>query len=182
MPGINKKILVWLSLGLLFGTGCSLEKTQAITKLNQQETQAVGWVEKGRIAGLESEVKIKLDTGAETTSINAEILEKPEEESESGGLIKFRFTNGEGITKTFELPIVRWVRIKSRTEDYIKRPVVLMKICVAGRWVEEEVNLADRDEFDYPVLIGRNMLSKSKLVVDSSATFTNNQSCSNEES
>ena len=38
--------------------------------------------------------------------------------------------------------------------------------------VEEEVNLSDRDTFLYDLLIGRNMLVKGRLVVDSSLTFT----------
>jgi len=96
-------------------------------------------------------------------------------------MIKFRFTNREGIKQDFELPIVRWVRIESRKADYIRRPVVRMKLCVAGRWIEEEVNLAERDDFNYPVLIGRNMLKQGGLVVDSSKTFTADPSCSAEE-
>lgn len=96
-------------------------------------------------------------------------------------MIKFRFSDGDKVQKTFELPIVRWVRIESRQSDYIRRPVVRMKICVAGQWIEEEVNLAERDDFNYPVLIGRNMLEKGKLVVDSSQTFTKDPSCPTQE-
>lgn len=172
----TKKIFVVIFIGLLSGAGCSLQKTQAVD-LSEPQTQTVGWVEKARIPGVEKEVKAKLDTGATTTSINAEILEKPNEDSESGGMIKFRFTNGEGIKEVFERPIVRWVRIKSREGADIRRPVVRMKLCVAGRWIEEEVNLADRDDFNYPILIGRNMLKQGKLAVDSSRTFTADASC-----
>jgi len=171
-----KKIFIVMFIGLLSGTGCSLQKTQA-TNSAQPGTQTVGWIEKGKIAGVDKEIKFKLDTGATTTSINAEILEKPDEDSESGGMIKFRFTNGEGIKEVFELPIVRWTRIESRKADYIRRPVVRMKFCIAGQWIEEEVNLAERDDFNYPVLIGRNMLQKGKLAVDSSQTFTTDPSC-----
>ena len=175
-----KNFFVLISISLLFIAGCSSQKIQA-TGLEVEESQTVGWVENGKIAGTEEEVKLKLDTGATTSSINAEILEQPEEETESGGMIKFRFSDGEGVTKTFELPITRWVRIESRTKDYIRRPVVRMKMCVAGRWIEEEVNLADRDDFNYSVLIGRNMLAKGKLLVDSSQTFTKTPFCSTEE-
>jgi hypothetical protein len=56
-----------------------------------------------------------------------------------------------------------------------------MRLCVAGQWIEEEVNLADRDDFNYPVLIGRNLLQKGGLVVDSSKTFTADPSCPAEE-
>lgn len=167
-------------IGLLSGAGCSLQKTQAVASLEQQ-AQTVGWVEKAKLSGVEKEINAKLDTGATTTSINAEILEEPDEESESGGMVKFRFTNGEGTKEVFERPIVRWVRIKSREGRDIRRPVVRMKLCIAGRQIEEEVNLADREDFNYPVLVGRNMLKQAGLVVDSSKTFTADPSCPAEE-
>lgn len=175
-----KKIFVVIFIGLLSGSGCSQQKTQAVS-LASQQTQIVGWIENAKIPGVEKEIEAKLDTGATTTSINADILEKPDEDSESGGMIKFRFTNGEGIKQDFERPIVRWVSIKSRKGADIRRPVVRMKLCVAGQWIEEEVNLAERDNFNYPVLIGRNMLKQGGLVVDSSKTFTADPSCSAEE-
>ncbi len=176
----TKNIFVVIFIGLLFGAGCSIQKTQAVSS-SEQQTQTVGWVEKARIAGVEKEIKAKLDTGATTTSINAEILDKPDKKSESGGMIKFRFTNGEGNKEVFELPVVRWVEIKSREGGDLRRPVVRMKMCVAGRWIEEEVNLADREDFNYPVLIGRNMLKQGKLAVDSAKTFTTDPSCPEEE-
>lgn len=52
-----------------------------------------------------------------------------------------------------------------------------MKFCLAGRWIEEEVNQAARNDFNYPVLIGRDMLKKGGLVVDSSKTFTTDPTC-----
>jgi hypothetical protein len=64
----SKKIFIVMFLGLLSGTGCSLQKTQA-TSSAQPETQTVGWIEKGKIAGVDEEIKFRLDTGASTTSI-----------------------------------------------------------------------------------------------------------------
>lgn len=174
-----KRIAVVVVIGMLSGTGCSLQHTQASDLLEQPQT--VGWVEKARIQGIDSEVDAKLDTGAETTSINAEILEEPDEDTESGGMIKFRFVGEDGNEAIFERPVVRWVRIKARDGGSLRRPVVQMKFCVAGRWVEEEVNLADRDEFNYPVLVGRNMLGKAQLAVDSSETYTTEAACPEEE-
>jgi hypothetical protein len=96
-------------------------------------------------------------------------------------MIKFKFKDGKKNKEVFERPIVRWVRIKSREGADIRRPVVRMKFCIAGRWIEEEVNLADREDFNYPVLIGRNMLKEGKFAVDSSATFTAEPSCATQE-
>jgi len=176
---IAKRTIAVLLIGMLSGAGCSLPQTQASSLSEQPRT--VGWVEKAIILGVETEVDAKLDTGADTTSINAEILEEPDEDTESGGMIKFRFVGEDGKEAIFERPIVRWVRIKARDGGSFRRPVVQMKFCVAGRWVEEEVNLADRDEFNYSVLVGRNMLGKAKLAVDSSQTFTAEPACPKEE-
>lgn len=180
MMATPKNIFIVLFIGMLSATGCSIQQSQAVNS-SPQQTQTVGWVENAKIAGVDKEVKVKLDTGAKTTSINAEILEKPDKETESGGMIKFRFLDGEGNKEVFERPIVRWVEIKSREGSDIRRPVVRMRFCLAGRWIEEEVNLADRDDFNYPVLIGRNMLKQGKLAVDSSQTFTTEPSCPKEE-
>ena len=179
---VNKNISVTVLISLLLITGCSLQKTQAQSGLDQQ-TKTVGWVENAVISGVEKEVKVKLDTGAKTTSINAEILEKLDKDSESGGMIKFKFKDGNKTKEVYERPIVRWVEIKSREGANMRRPVVRMKLCIAGRWVEEEVNLADREDFNYPVLIGRNMLKQGKLAVDSAKTFTasSSRACSAQE-
>ncbi|MEC4891891.1 MAG: RimK/LysX family protein [Oscillatoria sp. PMC 1051.18] len=179
-PKVKKISLVFCSLGLLLGAGCTGQPTQADSSITQS-VEIVGWVEKGKISGLDQEIKFKLDTGATTSSINAEIIEQPDEETESGGMIKFRFRDGEEVSQVYELPVARWVKIESRTQDYIRRPVVRMKMCVGGSWIEEEVNLADRDDFNYSVLVGRNMLKKGKLAVDSSQTFTQDPSCPKEE-
>ncbi len=128
----TKNIFVVIFIALLSGTGCSLQKTQAVGSLEQQ-TQTVGWIEKARIPGVETQIKAKLDTGATTTSINAEILEKPDKDSESGGMIKFRFLDGEGNQEVFERPIVRWVSIKSREGADLRRPVVRMKLLIVPR-------------------------------------------------
>ncbi|MEC4982640.1 MAG: RimK/LysX family protein [Oscillatoria sp. PMC 1068.18] len=172
--------LLFCSLGLLSTAGCTGQPTQADNSATSS-TKIVGWVEKGQISGLDEEIKFKLDTGATTSSINAEIIEQPDAETESGGMIKFRFRDGEEVSQIYELPVARWVKIESRTQDFIRRPVVRMKMCVAGSWIEEEVNLAERDDFNYSVLVGRNLLKKGKLAVDSSQTFTQDPGCPTEE-
>ena len=175
MPYAAKKGCLILFL-MLSGAGCSIQQTQGVS-LDKADIKTVGWVENGKILGIDKDIKFKLDTGATTSSINAEILEKPDEKSESGGTIKFRYTNTEGVTKVFERPVERWVKIKGEE----RRAVVRMKFCVAGRWIEEEANLADRDDFNYSILVGRNMLKKGKLAVNSAETFTAKSNCKAEE-
>ena len=136
--------------------------------------RTVGWVEKVSMQGVEPVLKAKLDTGANTTSINAEVLEKPDENVESGGIVKFYFVDKEGNKTLFERPLVRWVKIKGES----RRPVINMGFCMAGEWIEGEVNLSERDDFNYAVLVGRNLLKKGRLAVDSSQTFVTQRVCS----
>ena len=172
---VVRKVCLVLFISVLSG-GCSIQQIQGVS-LNEVDIKTVGWIENGQISGIDKDIKFKLDTGAKTSSINAEILEKPDNESESGGMIKFKYTNTEGIEKVFERPVERWVKIKGEG----RRPVVKMQFCVAGRWVEEEANLADRDDFNYSVLVGRNMLKKGKLAVNSAESFTAKSNCKAEE-
>ena len=159
-----------ISIACLFlGVGCQ-----------NNSYQRVGWVENVKIANLDSEVKAKLDSGATTSSINAEILSKPDEKTESGGTIKFKFIDTDGNETLYERPVERWVKIKKKDGGSIRRPVVKMVFCIAGKEIEEEVNLSDRDEFNYSILVGRNMLEKGKLTIDSSQTFTSEPNCDRE--
>ncbi|MFE4107366.1 putative ATP-dependent zinc protease [Almyronema epifaneia] len=91
------------------------------------------------------------------------MLEQPNEDTESGGMIQCRFVDTEGHSKVFECPVNRWVRIKEGEGGFFRVPVVTMKFCVARRWIEAEVNPGDRQQFNYSVLIGRNRLKKGNL-------------------
>ena len=142
--------------------------------LAQDEKQLiVGYVENISVTGTDFEVKAKLDTGATTTSINASIIEQSEPDAaRKDRYVIFAIKTKNGLSPPIRKKIDRWVRIKKKTGGYVRRPTVKMEFCIAGRMVEEEVNLADRDTFIYDLLIGRNMLAKGNLIVDPSLTFT----------
>lgn len=128
-----------------------------------------------------------MDTGATTSSIDSEIIDikktGEKKHDENGKLIDTGETvlfsvKGEGDeVKTFERPVKRFVRIKAKNGGFIRRPVIMMDFCIAGRQVSEEVNLANRENFIYPVLIGRNMMKDAGLVVNPAATFLGRPIC-----
>lgn len=199
--------------------------------VSAQESHSRGWIEHARVMPDRLLMSAKLDSGAQTTSIHAEILpsdqmneaiaersfveqladtesdaramlsikmmdgpapdDPPSEEIEShkdalmtdgiAETITFRLTSRGGKDVVFTEPIVRWVSIRRRGGGSIVRPVVLMDLCIAGRRVSGEVNLADRTGFNYPLLIGRNMLSDAAISVDSRQIFASNQACPEEE-
>ena len=169
LPG---KILAFLTVALLTGLAI-VGIHSAIASDSSEATQVVGWAEQTQITGVSTMLEAKLDTGATTGSIYAEILEKPDEEIESGGIVKFNFVDVDGNKTLFERPLTRWVNIKGKD----RRPVVDMDFCLAGRQIEGEVSLADREGFDYAILVGRNLLEKGQLAVDSAQTFVAAATC-----
>ncbi|MGC1306845.1 MAG: RimK/LysX family protein [Phormidesmis sp.] len=175
VQSLPARILSFLAISLL-AMFVVIGMRSAVSGSEEGADQTIGWVENARMVGVEPTLKSKIDTGATTTSINAEVLAAPNDDVESGGVVKFHFVDSEGNKTLFERPLERWVKIK----DEDRRPVVQMRFCIAGKWMEGEVSLAERDNFNYAVLIGRNLLKKSKQAVDSSQTFTAQPNCESE--
>lgn len=141
-----------------------------------------GWVEKVHIDTIGTTLAAKLDTGAKTTSLDAEIIKliKPRDHTPyAHGYVVFGVEDDEGKSHVLKRKIHRWVRIKSKSGGFFRRPVVKMTFCIAGTSVTDEVNLSERGHFVYPVLIGRNMLTHGRLAVDASRIFTTKPHCSN---
>jgi hypothetical protein len=190
MSNFFNKNFPWLALGmalLLWALGIST----AMAESKDRTPIIVGWVEDVYVEAIDTQFKAKLDTGAKTSSIDAKVIdiveytpsqgsEAPSKETkkEAAGRIIFSVVDAEGKSKTLERDIVRFVRIKRKgNAGFIRRPVVHMRFCLAGRVIDEEVNLAVRQRFIYPVLIGRNMLEKGGLVVDASRMLTSPSTC-----
>jgi hypothetical protein len=161
----------------------------------------------------------KLDSGARTTSIHAEIILKEhsgdapsasesDEDNEDRMVealgqqpaddppgdeisdisdavvselmpdtITFKLTSKGGKEIILTKKVVRWVSIRRRGGGSIVRPVVMLDLCIAGRVVRGEVNLADRSGFNYPLLIGRNMLKKAAISIDAREIFAEKRAC-----
>jgi hypothetical protein len=147
-----------------------------------QNPKVVGWVENVMIEDVDITLKAKLDTGAKTSSIDAEVIDIRKEGKRirgkyTGEVVVFSVKDTADKSNTFERKIVRYVRIKKKNGGYLRRPVIEMAFCIAGRLVKEEVNLANRENFIYPVLVGRNMMQHADLAVDPARTFVSNPRC-----
>ncbi len=136
--------------------------------------QLRGWLETASIPAVKDHARAKLDTGAKTSSINAEIIKIFKRDKEQ--YVLFRVDLDKKHEVTLERKIVRWTKIKSKEGMPIKRPVVIMSLCIGNQLLKGETNLADRDHFNYPILIGRNMLN-TQLIVDVSRVFTTKPTC-----
>lgn len=145
---------------------------------NKADKTVLGWVENVYIADIDAKLKGKLDTGAKTSSVRAEVLQIVRHKKGEKRRVVFQVEDASGKVSTLERQLVRWVRIKSKkTGVFYRRPVVDMQFCVGGQRIHAEVNLAPRKDFIYPILVGRNMLREANIVVDAENTFTTSAMC-----
>jgi hypothetical protein len=146
----------------------------------QQELKILGWVEYARLPELDVEVKAKLDTGADTSSLDARIIKK----FRKGGKRWVRFAvfdPADGEEHVIVRERVRTIAVVQHDGSRQKRPVVKMAVCFAGLRMVTELSLIDRSEFTYPLLLGRTALG-SHALVDPGSTFLSEPGCREERS
>jgi len=138
----------------------------------------VGWIEKGRILPEHTAVKIKVDSGALTSSMHAVNIE----DFTRGGNPWVRYDvpvkdadTDEMVTLHFERPVHRRVLVRG-AGGADRRPVVKMTMCIGSRIYEEQFSLRDRGDMTYPVLIGRRTIEHIGLI-DVSRTFMLSLDC-----
>ncbi len=207
----------------MFGQSILLSLIIGLTSASDApDVHTRGWLEHARVMPNGLLMRAKLDSGARTTSIHAEILpperavdaapdaamadligdldldamnmfdrdapdDPPADEIEPifdtsmedpmPDFITFKLTSRGGNEVIFTKPVVRWVSIRRRGGGSIVRPVVNMDLCIGGLRVAGEVNLADRSGFNYPLLIGRNMLGDAGIAIDSRKIFAARKAC-----
>lgn len=147
------------------------------TKDKKNPIQSIGWVENVCIGDLELKLKAKLDTGASTSSVNADVIKIVKRGAKR--FVFYRIVDGDLKSDVIEAQLTRYTLIKPKMEDEgdkIRRPVVMTEFRIGDRVIREEVNLANRDHFAYPLLIGRNVL-RNHFSVDSSKTFSTRTLC-----
>ena len=139
----------------------------------------IGWAEQVRLIEVGIEQKARIDTGAGLAAIDADIIEIRKNARPSGpDRVIFTIDDGKGGRATLNRDIVDWVKIKNKgTNGSTARPVVIMKLCIAGKTIVDRMTLAQRHDFIYPILIGRNWLVTGGFLVDSGISFTHTPGC-----
>jgi hypothetical protein len=138
--------------------------------------QVYGWIEDVLIDPRHAlKLPAKLDTGADTTSLDARNIRRARRDGED--YVRFVVTEpATGESVELEKPFVRAVRIKGHGNEPARRVVVRMRICIGDRSRSIEVNLVDRAHFEYPLLLGRNAL-RDVAVIDPNLRRTREPSC-----
>lgn len=132
------------------------------------QAETLGWVENVYLQPWGIKLRAKLDTGARTSSVHAENLERFDRDGRPWVRFTLPFGNGEPIV--VERPVVRETRIKQVEGESQSRCVVELEICLDGTLYTTPVTLADRHNFVYPVLLGRHTL-RGHVIVDPGKTF-----------
>lgn len=139
------------------------------------QMQIFGWVEKVQLFDGDLAVYALLDTGAQTSSLDASQIRRFRRDGNR--MVRFTVTDPEsGDELTLEKPLIRNVRIVRHDGNHQRRPVVKLPLCLGGKWREVEVNLIDRSQLTYPMLLGRSVLQDFALV-DSGQRLLHPPSC-----
>ena len=141
--------------------------------------EILGWVEHVRVGKSRLELTAKLDTGADTSSLDASKIRRFRGKS-GNRWVEFRVEDQTGRRIRFKKPLVRTAYIKEHKGPSQKRSVVMMEVCLGEYLQEIEVTLVDRSDFAYPVLLGRNAL-EGLAVIDPAMTLTKEPRCPVEE-
>jgi len=139
------------------------------------DLQILGWIENAFLPDPGLALKAKLDTGAETSSLDARVLKKFRKAGKRW--IRFAVTDrdsGEEFVMVRER--VRTIGVVQHDGSRQTRPVVMLEICIAGQLLKTEVSLIDRSEFNYALLLGRSALATFALI-DAGSTFLSQPDC-----
>ena len=153
----------------------------AMSAASASATRTFGWLEWAYIEPNHVKIKAKLDTGAKTSSIHAEDIERFERNGDKW--VRFRIPISERQDDSthrhdvfMERPIVRDVLIKEHHGEGAERLVVNIDVCLGGMTFTTPMTLADRSRFNYPLLVGRIAL-QGRAVVDAGRKYVNRRRC-----
>jgi hypothetical protein len=125
-----------------------------------------GWLEMAVVMPVGATVKVKLDSGAKTSSMDAKniLLHK----RKGRDWVSFRLhledkATGREVYRDITMPISRITIVRGAGgED--RRVTVELPICIGNKILKEEFTLRNRDNMLYPVLLGRTTIAHLGLL------------------
>lgn len=127
------------------------------------ELIVIGEVEPVTIVAAGTTFPARIDTGATTSSLDAFDIQKFERDGKSW--VKFKVKDRQtGKISQIESKITRIAEIKRHGAEPQERMVVKLKAKLGPKTMNTEFSLANRSSFEYPVLVGRNILDGNYAV------------------
>lgn len=131
----------------------------------------LGQIESVYIDELKTNFDTRIDTGAESSSIDARNVVLFERDGNQWVRFDVHVQGDKQPAKTFEAKVVRFVHIKKAVENSAdRRPVIRAHLKIGRYTAETDLNLTDRSHLDYPLLLGRKFM-KDIAIVDVSKKY-----------
>lgn len=141
-------------------------------------SKTIGWREMVALPDLDlSGIPAKIDTGARTSSLHAEVLE--EIEREDGRYVRFA-VNWSGKRHTCVAVHVDVRGITSSNGETQQRYVIKTPMRIGATVFKAEISLADRSDMKFPMLVGRSALRR-RFLVDSGYSWLQSPNTKTEE-
>ena len=90
--------------------------------------------------------------------------------------VQFEMSNYKGQERKIRAEVIRIASIKQHRSTPDHRPVVLLEICLGSTCKKAEVNLLDRSNYTYQLLLGRSFL-EDDFLIDASRKFILTPNC-----
>ncbi len=168
MSTLSQKIIGVAALALVAFSGIAIYTSYSSSSADS--LPKMGLIEEVRLVDLKINFLAKTDTGAFTSVINAQGIERFQKNGKDW--VRFTIVNKRGTSKRLERPIFRIVDIQRAGTPDEYRPVVLLKMCLGGFMKEAQFALKNRSSMAYPMLIGRRIINKNFLVDPSKKRLT----------
>ena len=135
-----------------------------ITKKNVKKRSSLislGWREWVLLPSYNLKLKAKIDTGARISSIHASNIQVYQKRKVD--MVNFRLFYSKSYSNV-ETELIGYKKIKSSFGETELRPMIHLEIKIGSETWVTEITLAQRSNLTYPMLIGRNTLTKRHIV------------------
>ena len=138
----------------------------------KQRLPVIGWREWVALPDLSiKKIKVKVDTGARSSSLHAFDLHEFKRQGETW--VRFKVHPIQRETKTTveaEAKILEYRSVRSSSGKATLRPVVVTHVELLGELWPVELTLANRDEMGFRMLLGREAY-RGRFLVDAGKSF-----------
>ncbi|ODN44025.1 ATP-dependent zinc protease family protein [Piscirickettsia litoralis] len=146
----------------------------------------IGAVEHTKIPFIDEGIRTRIDSGAKVGAISGFDLKSFSKEGKD--YISFTFESPKRhISHRFTLPVARYIHIKERRkqgsekDSLARRPVIILPVCLGSEVERVELSILDRRNFMYPILLGRDAITKFNRLIDPAEKFATKPHCSKSE-
>ncbi len=137
-----------------------------MAKRERPALPVIGWREWVGLPDIGIEfIKVKVDTGARSSSLHAFDLESFERDGETW--VRFQVhpvQRKRAKVVEVEAPVLEYRTVRSSNGKTSRRPVIVTDVTLLGQTWPVELTLASRDEMGFRMLLGREAIRKRFLV------------------